>query len=177
VPQRANITSVEAIQEFRTQLLVFLSKARPVLDEAGSEVMRVRLWLENDQRTLWEGQLRRRKRKLEEAEAATFGARLSNFQEVSAAQQAALHKARREVSEAEEKLRIIKKWERNFDNQTQPLLKQQEKLTSLLATEIPNALAQLSALMDSLAQYANITPPAVDSAPAPAPLPEKEGQS
>ena len=160
MPQRANITSVDAIQEFRTHLLVFLSKARPALDEAGGEVLRLRNWLQNEQRNYWDGLLRRRRRKLEEAEAALFGARLSTFQDVSAAQQAAVHKARREVNEAEEKLRTIKRWERDFENRTEPLLKQQEKLNNVLAMDVPNAASYLSEMVDTLLKYAGVVTPA-----------------
>ncbi len=183
MPQRANITSVDALQDFRTQLLVFVSKARPALDEASGEVMRMRLWLENDQRVLWEGQLRKRRRKLEEAEAALFSTRLSSFQEANSAQQVAVHKARREVAEAEEKLRIIKRWQRDYENRTDPLVKQQEKLASVLATDVPNAVALLAEVIDTLQKYANVTspggeaPPVAASADAAAagPVPGKEG--
>lgn len=169
--ERAKITSVDAIQQFRTELLVFLSKARPALEEASSEVLRLRVWLETDRRTHWEAQLRRRRRKLEEAEAAMFSEKMSS-QGASAAHQAAVIRARREVSEAEEKLRTIKRWEREYENRTQPLLKQQEKLTSLLATDVPNSAALLAAVVDTLQKYASIAPPAADI-----PVPAEKGQS
>ncbi len=160
--ERAKITSVEAVQQFRTELLVFLSKARPALEEAGCEVLRLRVWLETDRRTHWEAQLRRRRRKLEEAEAALFSEKMSGNQGASAAHQAAVIRARRDVAEAEEKLRTIKRWEREYENRTQPLLKQQEKLTSLLATDVPNAAALLASVVDTLQKYASIVPPAAD---------------
>lgn len=170
--ERAKITSVEAIQQFRTEMLVFLSKARPALEEASSEVTRMRVWLEVEQRNLWEAQLRRRRRKLEEAEAALFSAKMSSFQEASSAQQMAVVRARREVAEAEEKCRTIKQWARDYENRTQPLLKQQEKLTSLLATDVPNAVALLAAVVDTLQKYASVAPAIVE-----APAPAEKGQS
>jgi len=157
--QRANVTSVEALKAFRSALLVYLSKARPALEEAGSEVQRLRIWLQNDQRNFWTGHLRRATRQLEEAESALFSARLSKVQEVSAAQQAAVQKARRAMAEAEEKLRRLKQWDREYENQTQPLLKRQEKLSNLLAVDVPNAVAHLSEVIDTLEKYASIIAP------------------
>jgi len=90
MPQRANITSVEAIQAFRTNLLIYLGKARPALDEAGSEVMRVRLWLETERRPYWRKEFLNRSRRLEDAESALFSAKMSSFSEASAAQQASV---------------------------------------------------------------------------------------
>lgn len=161
---RAKITSVDAIQAFRTELLVFLGKARPILDEATSDVTRMRAWLESDRRTYWDSRLRRRRRKLEEAEAALFSSKMSSFQETSAAAQAAVHRARREVGEAEEKLRTIRRWERDYENRTQPLLKQQEKLSSVLGQDVPNASALLAEIVDTLQKYAGIVAPPADTA-------------
>src|SRR5690242_19748480 len=103
MPQRANVTSVDAIRAFRTNLLVYLSKARPTLEEVSTEVMRTKMWIENNQRTHWEGQFKRRSRQLEEAKAALFSAKMSNLREATAAEQNAVTKAQQLVREAEEK--------------------------------------------------------------------------
>ena len=74
MPERAHVTSVEALEEFRATLIVYLTKARPTLEEVSGDVMRTRLWLENEQRVHWEAQVRRRTKELEEAQAALFQA-------------------------------------------------------------------------------------------------------
>lgn len=175
MPQRANITSVEALQAFRTNIFIYLSKARPALEEATAEVRRVRIWMQTDRRPYWEKQWVKRHQLLEEAEAALFSAKLSSFSEVSAAQQAAVQKARRAVGEAEDKLRAIRRWDRDYESRTGPLLKQQEKLENFLALEVPNAVAYLNEAIDTLEKYAGTMPPSGDSAappPATAEAPE-----
>ena len=74
--EKAQITSVEAIESFRAKLIVFLGQARPVLEEIGNEVVQTRLWLQNEQRTFWEHQLRLRGRRLEEAKQELFNAKV-----------------------------------------------------------------------------------------------------
>ena len=69
-PTQANITSLEALDSFRSSLIVFLTKARRSLDEAGEEVRRTRQWVQHDQRTHWEGEFRRRTKQLEQAHVA-----------------------------------------------------------------------------------------------------------
>lgn len=157
--ERANITSVAAIAAFRTNLLIYLSKARPTLEEASAETTRVRLWLQTERRPHWERQLEKRMRLLEEVEAVLFGAKLSKNQEASAAQQAAVQKARRAVAEAEDKLRSIRRWDRDYENQTSPLVRQLEKLDTLLARDIPNAVAYLNDVIDTLEKYAALHAP------------------
>ncbi len=78
MPQKAHVTSVEALEAFRSSLIVYVSKARPTLEEVTADVLRTRLWLETEQRTHWEGQVRRRAKELEQAQAALFSARISN---------------------------------------------------------------------------------------------------
>src|SRR6266446_1024309 len=124
MPQRAHVTSVEALETFRSSLIVYVSKARPTLEEVTGDVLRTRLWLQDEQRTHWEGQVRRRVKELEQAQAALFSARLSNLREETAAEQMAFHRAKRSLDEAETKLRTLKQWNREFDNRVDPLSKQ-----------------------------------------------------
>ncbi len=159
MPERAHITSVDALQAFRTNLLVFLSKARPALEEASGEVTRVRLWLETERRPYWARQFLLRRQKLEEAESVLFIGKLSKLGKPSAAQQAAVQKARAAVEEAEEKLRGIKRWQRDYEKSTGPLLKQLEKLDNLLAMDVPNAVAYLNEAIDTLQSYASLGAP------------------
>ncbi len=168
--QRAKITSLEAIQTFRTKLLIYLSKARPALEEASSEVMRVRVWMEMEKRPYWMKQFLLRSQRLEEAESASFTARLSSLGKgnVSAAQQAAVQKARQAVAEAEEKVHGLGRWQRDYEKSTGPLLKQLEKLDNLLALDLPNAVAYLNEAIDTLQKYTDLEAPSgTINAPAP----------
>ena len=156
---RAIVTSVEAVEAFRSMLLVYLSKARPTLEEVSAEVMRTRLWLENDQRVHWESELRRRTKALEEAQQALFSSRLGCLSKETAAEQMAVHRARRLVDQAEDKLRVLKKWNREFDGRVQPLVKQMEKLHTVLSNDMIKAAAYLAETVKTLSAYADTTPP------------------
>src|SRR5580658_4424703 len=115
MPERAHVTSVDAIKAFKSNLIVYLSKARPTLEEISADILRLRLWLQEEQRVRWEGEIRRRQRKLEDAQQAVFSARLSNLTDgPSASEVMALTRAKRALDEAEEKLRTIKRWTRDF---------------------------------------------------------------
>ena len=48
MPERAHVTSLEALESFRASLILYVSKARPTLEEVSADVVRTRLWLEND---------------------------------------------------------------------------------------------------------------------------------
>ena len=59
MPQGAKVTSLDALEAFRSNLIIYLSKARPTVDEINAEVVRLRVWLESDRRVFWEKQVRR----------------------------------------------------------------------------------------------------------------------
>src|SRR5438270_14017103 len=117
--EQARITSVEAIEAFRAALVLFLSQARPSLEEVSGEVARCGAWLQHDQRRFWENELRVRRKKLEEAQQEFFSARMSNFQESTGLQQMAVQRWQRSVREVEEKLATLKKWDRELEKRRQ----------------------------------------------------------
>ena len=163
----AKVTSVEALESFRTSLIVYLSKARPTLDEVSDEVIRVRGWLEGDRRVHWEGQVRRARQKLLDAQQAVFSAELSNLREVSTAERMAMQRAKRALEEAEAKLTLVKKWSRNFANDVMPIARQLEKLQSVFATNLPEAIAYLGQTVRTLEDYSDATPlPGQEATPA-----------
>jgi len=159
--ERAQVSSLDALEAFRSHLIVYVSKARPALEEVSADVLRTRSWLETEQRTYWESQVRRRRKEMDAAQEALFGARISNLRKESAAEQMAFHRARRAVDEAEEKLRLLKRWNREFESRVQPLLKQTDKLHTLLSNDMAKAVASLTETVNILAAYADIKPPSV----------------
>jgi hypothetical protein len=156
---QAQITSVEAIEAFRADLIVFISQARPALEEVSSEVQRTRLWLENEQRQFWENELRVRGNKLEQAQSELMTARLSDFQDSTSLQQMAVRRARQAVEQAEGKLKAMKKWNRDLETRAAPLLKEVEQLLGYLTAEMPKAVAHLSQIVKALDAYADKTMP------------------
>jgi len=156
--EQAKITSVEAIETFRAALILYLSQARPALEEISAELVRTKTWLQNDQRRLWETELRKRQKKLEEAQQELFSARLSSFQETTSLQMMAVQRWQRAVREAEEKLARLKKWDRELENRSEPLLKQAEQFQTFLTIEMPKAIAHLGETVKILEAYAATGP-------------------
>jgi chromosome segregation ATPase len=166
---KAHVTSTEALETFRANLVLYVSRARPTVEEVSSDVMRTRLWLQNDQRLHWESQLRRRTKELEQAQAALSGARLSDLRGDKTVEQNAVRRAKAALEEAEQKLKRLKQWNREFDTQVQPLVKQLEKLHTVLSNDMLLANAFLAKAISTLAAYAEMAAPSVATGPAAAP--------
>lgn len=159
---QAKVTSTEALESFRASLVVFLAKARKSLDDAGDGVRRTRQWLQHDQRTHWEGELRRRAKQLEQAQQELMSVRLTaTVHQPSAVmnRQMAVDKARRELAEVEGKLRRLKAWNQNYDASTDPIVKRMDKLRQTL-DELPKAISYLVSVQKALDAYAESAGPA-----------------
>ena len=161
---KAHVTSTDALEAFRANLVLYVSRARPTVEEVSSDVLRTRLWLQNDQRLHWERQLRRRTKELEQAQAALSGARLSDLRGDKTVEQNAVRRAKAAIEEAEAKLKRLKQWNREFDTQVQPLVKQLEKLHTVLSNDMLLANAYLAKAINTLAEYAEMAPPSLPSA-------------
>jgi hypothetical protein len=163
--ERAQVQSVEAVEAFRSHLILYLAKVKPVLEEVGADLQRMQLWLETDQRLYWEKETQRRARRLEEAQQALFSSRLSSLREVSALEQAEVHKAQRELDEARDKQRRLARWRRELGPRTQVLVKQLGTLDSFLTQDMARAMAWLTEALRALAQYSELRAAAWPTSP------------
>ncbi|HTL59712.1 MAG TPA: hypothetical protein VL361_28840 [Candidatus Limnocylindrales bacterium] len=159
MPEQARVTSLEALQAFRSNLIVYLSQARPLLEEVSASVLRTHLWLENEQRTHWENQIRRRLKELQQAQQALFSAKLGSFSHELSAGQVAVQRAKRSLDESETKLKVVKRWDRDYDGRVQPLVKQMEKMHTVLTMDMVQAVAYLTQAINTLAAYAEVKAP------------------
>lgn len=162
---QVKVTSIDALEVFRSNLIIFLTTAHRCVDEAGDEVRRTRLWLQHDQRMHWESQFRQRSKLLALAQQELMSARLSNLRDRTVAQENAVLKAKRALAEAEEKLRTVKAWARDFDSKTDPLLKKLQGLRQYLDFDMPKAVAYLVQAQRTLQAYAETTMPALAASP------------
>lgn len=156
---QVKVTSIDALEAFRANLIIFLNKAHNSVDEVGDEIRRTRQWLQNDQRLHWEGEVRRRQKVLNEAKQVLLSARMSGLKNSTSEQEAAVSKAKRAFHEAEEKLANVKRWARNYDNCVDPLAKGLDGLRYALDHDLPKALAYVVQAQRTLESYAETRPP------------------
>lgn len=156
--EQAKVTSVEALELFRTHLIIFATKAKARLDEVGDEIRRTRVWLQTDRRLVWEAETRKRQKVLDQATQELLSARISNVRDNLSGQNNAVRKAKRSLEEAEEKLKNVKGWNRNYDSHVEPLMKRLEGLKRILEDDMPKAAATLVQFQDILQAYADTVP-------------------
>ncbi|MCU0794821.1 MAG: hypothetical protein MUF31_02695 [Akkermansiaceae bacterium] len=155
---QAKVTSIEALEDFRSALLRYRDRTVQALDDVGGEIKRTRDWLAYDRRMFWEAEVRRGQRRLEQAEAELMTSRFSALKDDHSVQQLAVKKARRMLEEAEAKLRAVRKWSRDFDGVVEPAARPLEALRERLSHEFPKAVASLEQMIHALADYSGRLP-------------------
>jgi len=174
---QAKVTSTDALDAFRSSLIMFRGKARKSVDEVTEEVRRTRMWLQHDQKSHWDGEFRRRTKTLQQAEQELASARLTSHNESALmARQAAVAKARRSIAEAEDKIRRLKGWTQNYDSRADPLAKKLESLRQYLDVDLPKAIAYLANAQKILEAYASGPAPSSEPTPETPAAPETGAQ-
>lgn len=156
---QAKVTSTDALEAFRASLIVFLNKAHSALDQAGDDIRRTRSWIQHDQRTHWESEARRRARALAQAEQELLSARMTKALDNLSTQLLAVHKAKRAFEEAEEKVRKVKLWMRDFDGTVEPMAKGLNSLRGYLDHDLPQGIAYLEEIEKIIESYAEAPKP------------------
>ena len=150
----AKVRSIDELDAFRAKLIVFASKARKAVDQAGEEVRRTRQWIESDRLPFWEMQVKKRLRMLEQAQAELMTARMSEFVDNPIVQQQTVRRAKAALEQAEEKLRTVKAWSRNFETTVQPMVKKLESVCQFLDYDIPRGIVYMAQIIRTLDAYA-----------------------
>ena len=170
----AQVRSIDAIDAFRAHLVVYLDKARPLVDEISGDLRRMQLWLESDRLQYWQRETLRRTRVLEAAQQALLSARIATFREATPLEQNAVHAARRALEEAQDKLRVLKRWIREFGPQTESLSRQIGAVDFVLSQDLPRAIAFLTETVRLLEDYSDRHPPLTPPPTPPGPAPETQ---
>ena len=160
---QAQVTSIESLESFRSDLIIYLGQMLPALDEASGEVMRMRHWLQVEQRGFWDDQLRRRRRKLEEAQGELFNKRISLMNDSTVLAQMELQRAQRAVAEAEQKIAALKKWALELERLAEPLVKQVDSLRGYLTGDLGMGVISLTEAIKSLDAYTQTAPPSAET--------------
>ena len=151
---QAKISSIDALEAFRADLVQYISKARVALEDMEGDVRRTQAWLDTDRTQHWAGQIKQWTKKLHQAEQELYSANLTNPQASNAFQKMAVVKARRNLEEAEAKMRIVKKWRQTFENRATPLLRQLVPMFHLVGQQLPKGVHSLAESIKALQDYA-----------------------
>ena len=164
---QVKISSIDALEAFRADLIQYIAKARVALEDMEGDVRRTQTWLDTDRAQHWGGQIKLWMKNLHQAEQELYSANLTNPQASNAFQRMAVLKAKRKLDEAEAKMRMLKKWRQTFENRATPLLRQLDPMFYLVGQQLPKGVFALGESIKALQAYAEKSLPTKPAAAAP----------
>ena len=173
---QVQISSIDALEAFRADLIQYIAKARVALEDMEGDVRRTQTWLDTDRTQYWGGQMKSWTKNLHQAEQELYSANLTSPLAANAIQKMNVQKAKRFLGEAEEKMRILNHWRKRFEPLANPPLRQLEPLFSILGQTLPKGVASITESIKALQAYAEVAPPPPPTIHLPA-APETEEPS
>lgn len=175
--ESARVESIDALKHFRIALFKFIDAANASLSNAESEIRQMANWLENEQYTHWQAQIRKRATMVERCKDAVRAKKLfkdSTGRTPSAVdEEKALRAAVMELEEAETKYANTKKYLRVLQKEFEVYRGGAQRFATTVQVDLPQAAAMLDQMVMALEAYVSLNtadtgpgaPPGIESGP------------
>jgi hypothetical protein len=163
----ANVRSIEAIRSAKVALADFREVAGVAISEAQSDVQRTVWWVQNEQKTRWTHEIKRRTEKVNQAKSELFRAQMSSVDGRPPScieQKKMLQRAERALEEARMKLEHVKKWSRLLDREYMLFKAKLQPISRAVDGDLPRGEAKLDLMLERLEAYVRMPPPVTDAA-------------
>jgi hypothetical protein len=160
--QSAKVLSVEALKDFRIALINFVEESRNALSGMDMELKRMRDWLERDQLSYWQTQVKRRHEAMMMARTELYRKRISqqgSDAKSDTEQKEALQEAQRRLKMAEEKVEVVKKLIPVFQHAMSEYVSHAMPLSDHLSGGMERSLGSLEKMVLSLESYLALQAP------------------
>ena len=165
----ARVESIDSLKALRAGLLKFIEAADQASLEADAEIAHALEWVRREQAAYWQGQVRRRTERVQIAKQDLSRKRTSFTASGSPPstvdEEKALAAARRRLEEAEQKVRAVKVWARRIEKERFAYQGSIGPLRGLTERELPKAVRELDAMLESLEAYLALEAPSGEGAP------------
>lgn len=163
----AHVESIEALKMFRRAIIKFAEAATVALGDAESEMQRRLNWLENEQDSYWQGQIRKRQEEVSKCRDAVrqkkifkdFAGRTPSADQ----EEKALRIATARLEEAERKLAAVRRFAKKLPREIEVYKGTVQRFATTVQSDLPTAAGKLDAMIRKLEEYAAIGPAAATS--------------
>jgi hypothetical protein len=160
MPEAARVDSLDALTLFKSALIKFQEAAQIALSDAEGEMNRVLLWVENDQQSHWQNQIRKCQEAVVRCKEAVRMKKI--FKDAAGRQQSAVDEekalavATKRLAEAEQKVVAVKRWSRQLQKEIGMYKGGVQRFVTTIESEIPHAAAHIEGLLTKLDAYLSV---------------------
>jgi len=152
----ANVTSIEAVKHFRVAMQQFDSEAHDAVIQLILEMRKAVDWIEIDRARYWPNEARKASNAVAEARINLERCQMSINPDDKRScydEKKALEQAKARLRTTQEKVRIVKHWQMKVKHEAEEFETQMAKLSNMLDTEMPRAVAALQRMTRALDRY------------------------
>lgn len=175
MPQ-VKVDSIDALRAFKVAIIKFIESANAAMGDAESDGSRTLNWLENEQRSYWQSQIRKRHDMVEKCKEAVRMKKLykdsSGKPQSAVEEEKALRLAQQRFAEAEQKAMNVKRSIPRLQKEIQMYAGGVQRFAGTVQQELPAAASKLEDLVRHLEEYVGFGP--TESGSTAAPPPEQE---
>lgn len=167
----AKVLSIQALKDFKISLINFVEESRNALSGVDMELKRMRDWLERDQLSFWQMQVKRRHEAMMMARTELHRRKISQQGSDAVSdteQKEALREAQRRLHMAEEKVEMVKKLIPIFHHAMSEYVSHATPLADHLSGGIDRSLGSLEKMVQALEAYLAAAPPTAPRSEEPA---------
>jgi hypothetical protein len=158
--EAVRVDSIDVFKEFKIALWKFQEAATVALGDAESEMHRVLLWLQTEQDSHWQHQIRKREEIVGRCKEAVRMKQI--FKDSTGRQQSAIEEekalkvALRNLEEARQKLAMVRKWSRLLPKEIEMYKGGVQRFATSVQVDIPVAASHLDKLAQKLEAYVTL---------------------
>jgi len=157
----ARVQNLEALKQLKHALWKFQEISMVALTDAESDMQRTGIWLETEQKTYWNAQLRKRQEAVEKAKEKVREKQLykdaTGMRSSAVDEMKILHAAQRQLVEAEQKVVSIRKFIPKMQKETMIYRGGVQRFASTVHTDLPVAISKLDRLLATLEAYVSLS--------------------
>jgi hypothetical protein len=166
----ARVESLDALKVFRVALVKFAEGVNVAIGDAESEMQRTLTWLEVEQNTYWQSQIRKRQEALAKALDAlrqkTIFKDATGRVQSAVDEQKVVNRCRQRLEVANQKLSAVKVYARRLQKEIENYRGSTQRLSTTIQSDIPVYAAKIDRMASTLQAYVELTPEDVSAAAA-----------
>jgi hypothetical protein len=155
--QRAKVTSIDALRDFRAMLSIYQDAARDAAELLAMECRRGVNWVA-ERPNYWENKVRRLEQDLVAAKAALEQAMCRHVGDTPAScvdEKKAIARIKVQLDEAQRKVKLARGWKTNIDKESGEFETRIHHLNDFADIDLPKSIAALERMIAALDKYAS----------------------
>lgn len=167
--ESARVSSTEALKQAKAAMLEFSDAITMALASVDADINRTGFWLTQDRPAHWKRQVRLREEAINKIKAAIMRKRIIAAPEPASVveEEKSLDRAKMLLGHAHARYEAVRRWGPVWDREAMMYKTSTHAITEFLHREVPQAVARIERMLESLEQYTRVAVPKMDAPSTP----------